>query len=275
MEAFTWMFRTEGFKKHYLFLCLSGIVLFLLSGIFGYGAYYSLNLHNMLITILLAVIAIFCFISMGLLPSGYFWYLTCSAAERQQDFQYSNVYDGTFKETIKVELPEIKPFAFIWRGFASFVATMLLIYPVLILIVITAAGSAFSGLNNLPALFVSYGFFFLFLGMLIPGLLWNYAVRNSIIAVWNIPKAIHLLGTYTGRYVLHTALYLLICFTLNILFTWLKGLFGIDDYAIMSGDIASIIKAFVFYYLVLNPIFSYILFVYAYLLGTIAPSGEI
>ena len=274
MEAFTWMFRIEGFKKHYIFLCASQVILLLLACALGAAALFSTEFGNLIVTVVLGIAAVFFFASTGLLPSGYFWCLTCSLAERQRDFIFSDVYDGTYKEIITVELPELKPFAFIWRGFASIVATTLLIYPVLILLAIVIAGSFFTGFAHLTEITISYGILFLFIGFLIPGLLWNYAVRDSVIAVWNVPKAIHLMGTYPGKYFGHAFVYLMIAFLWKIIITWSVNTFGLSFVGFDYTNIFEILK-FCIIYLLLFFGANYILYVYAYLLGTIAPSGEI
>ena len=115
-------------------------------------------------------------------------------------------------------------------------------------------------------------FFVLFLLMFIPALLWNYAARDSVFAVWNIRKAVHIMGNYTGKYIWNTLLYVLFYVVTSVLLSLIATALGIRDIATQI-NVLNIIKLLV--YLTISYLqYLYSLYVYAYLLGTIAPPAE-
>ena len=108
--------------------------------------------------------------------------------------------------------------------------------------------------------------------MFIPALLWNYAARDSVFAVWNIRKAVHIMGNYTGKYIWNTLLYVLFYVVTSVLLSLIATALGIRDIA-NQMSMLNIIKLLV--YLTISYLqYLYSLYVYAYLLGTIAPPAE-
>lgn len=103
-----------------------------------------------------------------------------------------------------------------------------------------------------------------------PALLWNYAYKNSVVAVWNIRKAIYLMGNYPFRYIFNTILFILIA----VGSSFVDGFAGnFMKVAFTSGDIIGmVLSALLLFLLSLKNI--YLIFVFAYLLGTIAPTSE-
>lgn len=250
-EPFIWMFQVKDFKKHFLLLCLLALV--------SYGLAVALRFIPIeLVRIILT--GTFC-IFPGLFISGYFWNLVEEVINRDWDLALSNIYDGNVKEYYKIQLPELDFVQNIWRGVAAAVAMVLLWIPFAALLMLGVMYNAFVSLPQCAA--VVYP---LFLLCFAPALLWNYAHRSSIVAVWNLRKAIYLMGNYTLRYVLNTATIVLITL----------GSFLIDAFA---GNLVKITASNgdVWGFLFLIPILIkniYLIFVYAYLLGTIAPASE-
>ena len=142
---------------------------------------------------------------------------------------------------------------------------MMMLLPFALLVTSGTFLAAFSSLPITTALLL-----YVFLCAFIPALLWNYAVRDSVFAVWNIRKAIYIMGNYTGKYIWNTLLFIifyLVDYALIAAIAFILGLNNIEP-GFWSG-----IRLLIFY------IFSYIqylycIYVYAYLLGTIAPPHE-
>jgi hypothetical protein len=65
-----------------------------------------------------------------------------------------------------------------------------------------------------------YVILFGLVGLLIPALLWNYAKQDSIFAVWNFSKAVHIMGTYFGKYLWNTILFIVLRLTHVINWSW-------------------------------------------------------
>ena len=202
-----------------------------------------------------------------LLVQGYFWELTECIISRNWDIKASNIYNGKIKNVFNVELPEINTLRFIWRGIASIVATTLMFLPFGLMIF---SGALAVGISDLPR--ESFIFLYLFIISFIPALLWNYASTNSVFAVWNIRKAIYLMGNYTGKYILNIILFILF-YTIDYALLFLASiLLGLN---INSTDITSTkIVLFIIWVTFAYVKYFYSLYVYAYLLGTIAPPHE-
>ena len=141
-EPFIWMFNTENFKKRCFQLSITIIITLVLTIIVSIanGVFFSTNylvFHILLgITILLPVLLI-------LLLQGYFWELTANIISRELDIQASNIYSGKIKQIFKIQLPEFNPIKFIWRGFASVIASVLMFIPFILLVISTAYTSIF------------------------------------------------------------------------------------------------------------------------------------
>ena len=154
------------------------------------------------------------YISSSLVVQGYFWELTSSIISRDVDIVANNIYSGKIKSVFVISLPDFKPAKFIWRGFASIVASIMMVLPYALLVFSTA----FTGVFTLPMLEIGnfhsiyaicYNLLYVFFFAFLPAMLWNYAKENSVFAVWNIRKAVYLLGTYPGKYILNTFVFVI------------------------------------------------------------------
>lgn len=272
-EAFYWMFKQPEFKRHFRYLFLIYIVFIAVAAAcLGIGELFFKG--DVLISLIILLIFFLLIISPFLCFQGYFWELTENIINRQMDIDSNSVYDGKLKEVYKIELPEIDTKRFIWRGIASIVATVLLFYPLIILFVLSSFSeiSEFYNLGSYSV--VMYIVLFLLVGSFIPALLWNYARRDSIFAVWNLPKAIHIMGTYFGRYIWNTALFL-ICVVINYFVSMLlTSMLGLSGVVVAYYNNAFIIAKGIIFVVVNYTLSIYWLYVNAYLLGTIAPISE-
>lgn len=274
LEPFIWMFKTKNFKKHFWYLFFVYIK-FWLPAIVCCVIGYNLFNTQLLLSSILLVVAFALMILPAYCIQGYFWEMAEAVITRGWDIKAASVYNGKVSSIYSVSLPEIHTLKFIWRGFASSVATVIMFIP-LILIVST---TIFTGVFALPMLninmfentyVVCYLILLLFYIMFIPALLWNYAYRNSVVSVLNIRKAIYIIGNYPGKYFWNAILYFvfntLTSYIVNFLVSTMK-LYqcGFNLITIIHG----IIIAFIAYLM-----YIYSLFVYAYLLGTITPPGE-
>lgn len=269
MESLVWMFKEKDFTKHYWYLVIGTIILTIFS-VIGIIILPSLlnavNIQNIFIiqAILFIAILIPC-----LFPTGYYWELTENIISRQIDISANNIYDGKIKEQYKIELPELKATKFIWRGFASIIASIIMVLPYLILVGLSIFSGSCAQVS--PWIFLTSLIMF---SLLIPGLLWNYAKQNSVVSVLNISKAIYLMGNYSFRY--FKAIFLMILFNIvnafldkyivKMILPYIKKDFDFQDCLLIGG---------LFVYLIL--IFlkdMYMIFVYAHILGTITPAEE-
>lgn len=273
-EAFIWMFKAENLKKHLLYFLLTYCSFFLAAMIFSVAAYFLQKYF--IFSILCYLIAALLFIAPSLCIQGYFWELTSNIISRDVDIKAANVYNGKIKQVFKIELPTLNTCKFIWRGIASIVATILMFLPFVMLVVTTY----FTGVFLLPMVNIgnyestyltSYLFLYLFLSSFIPALLWNYARQDSVVAVWNIRKAIFIMGNYTGKYIWNTLLFI-VFYVLN--YAVIAGIgFLLRVYDGLALDVTAVIRILLFYLLSMA-VYFYSLYVYAYLLGTIAPPAE-
>ena len=268
IEPFLWMFKTENFSKHVFYLCLTYIKFFVLAAIaFILGVVFFTSMP--LVSVIYYVIGGFFLICPLLCVQGYFWALTENIISRDWDINASSIYNGKVKDVFKVKLPEIKTAQFIWRGVASIVATAMMFIPFVLLL---TSGTLLTTLTSLPlpTVIVMY----IFLCSFIPALLWNYASRDSVFAVWNIRKAIYLMGTYTGKYCLNVLLFLIFYLLDYALLALLAIILGVNDTSsILAMDPFTIVKVALFY-IISYVQYIYCIYVYAYLLGTIAPPHE-
>jgi len=284
-EPLIWMFKVKDFKKHFIFLLFIGLIFLGIALLVPFIAllikeennlYYNLILH--LVQIILLFIPALCF-------TGYFWSLTDSIINRDNDIIASNIYNGRIKTIKKISLPELKFFTFIWRGIASIFATILFCLPCyLIYTKIISNMQKISDFwqwgSNVPNLFMMI--LIVFISTFIPALLWNYARRNSVTAVLNIPKAVYIMGNYTKKYIVNTFLFILLSVIYAVILNEVVTLtgagitFSISTNGVLrysvSGD--NIILSFVIFNVVNYIISIYWLFVNAFLLGTIAPPTE-
>lgn len=269
-EAFKWMFKNEKFREHVFYLIKIPFIYILIAVLLAVGAFYIKDLF-LIAAILMIIAAVILLMLLPLFYQGYFWELTMCITERKIDFSAPEIYKkGSIKEIASVELPELSAKRFIWRGIASIVATLLLIYPLAILFGISVF-SMKTGFNmNIEAMFAAYGFAFAFIGFFIPALLWNYAVRDSVVAVWNVPKAIHIIGCYTVKYIWNILLMMFVCIANNFILMFISK---ISEAVIMDSGVASL-TALIIYGITYFAMYIYMIFVNSYLIGTIAPPGE-
>lgn len=267
MEAFLWMFKEKDFKKYYFKLLFSTLGLNFLAIVLTV-LLYTFALDKFIMEIFFYIIIFFLLLTPILLPTGYFWELTEKIIDRETDVQANSVYNGKIKKTWKFELPEFSITRFIWRGFASIVANIIMIVPYLLLLFIGIKNNSFCTFPQI--LIISLILF----ALLVPALLWNYAKQNSVFAVLNIPKAVNIMGNYPFRY-LKTIILLFIIYLINVfldeviikmILPYITGIFDFKDILIILGiiiySIFIIIKSF------------YLIFINAYLLGTLTPENE-
>lgn len=269
-ESFKWMFKNEKFYAHILYLIKVLISAVFIAAALAYTAFAIKDTYP-IPSIIVAIIAIIPLILVPLCYQGYFWELTMNIAERKTDISAPNIYKKwNIKEIVSVELPELSTKKFIWRGFSSIVATLLLIYPIAILFGISLF-SIKTGFNlNIETMVATYGFAFVFISFFIPALLWNYAVRDSVVAVWNIPKAIHIIGCYTLKYLWNVILLLFVCVAHNF---FLIVVSKILEQAAMTNDVMNL-AALIMYGIIYYAVYVYLIFVNSYLIGTVAPPSE-
>lgn len=267
LEPFIWMFKTVGIRKHFIYLCSVFIFFFAFFGLI----FYLLNSVDSFI-FLKPVINLIWFIFLLLLFlffQGYFFELVGNIISRDWDIKADNVYNSKVKTIFKISLPELHFFKFLWRGIASFFAVVLMVLPFILLVTTSSAVIVFSNLSRLGVVFI-YVFFLLFF----PALLWNYSIRNSIVAVFNYRKVIYLMGNYTKNYFVNILLFILYVFVNGVILEFIVNIFA-KNHTFFAGHhfiniVYSLILLFVFF---VNYIYS--LYVFAYLLGTIAPSEEV
>ena len=276
LKPFSWMFKIGNFKEHfkYLFLilfkffipaiCLSCVVLFCktLPPLWGYVC---------------SILSILLFIAPFLCIQGYFWELTSQIISREFDVTGANVYNGKIKQVYKIELPDINTKKFIWRGFASIVANIIMCWPLFAVFTLSTtlgiAGIMYLGTN----MFEMQSYLFAIIGatllyaFLAPALLWNYAKQDSVVSVLNFRKAIFVAGNYTGKYILNCILYAIFNAIPSYVITFLFALLQIQNFD-FSNPIYLI--NFLIFSVALYIIYLYCVFVNAYLLGTIAPPCE-
>ena len=255
-EPFIWMFKAENFNKRVLQLFLSMLLLIIIALVLYAVSAFLIN--DFYIKYTLLILAAIFYISSSLVVQG------------DVDIVANNIYSGKIKSVFVISLPEFKPAKFIWRGFASIIASIMMVLPYALLVFSTA----FTGVFTLPMLEIGnfhsiyaicYNLLYVFFFAFLPAMLWNYAKENSVFAVWNIRKAVYLLGTYPGKYILNTFVFV-IFYLLNWLFVYGLILLTIP---IQIQYLQVLICNFA-----ASILYLYSLHVYAYLLATITPPGE-
>lgn len=240
MQPFIWMFKVKEFKKHFLYLACFSIALF------------TLFLETKWIGYLCSIVS-------GLYLTGYFWNLTEQIIHRDRSIEASNIYDGKIKETYTITLPKLDLIDNVWRGVASIFAAVLLIIPFLVIMYTGFQQGTLADLPPALAVFIP-----VFLSLFFPALLWNFAYKGSVIAVWNIRKAIYLLGNYPLRYIFNVTILLIICIISGLVDYFLtKFAFSTENIVVITVS-----------YAIIGIKYLYFIFVNAYLIGTIAPTNE-
>ena len=282
-----WMFENKDFKKHFLKLfCLIFIFWFPLFIITA-----CIYMHNELFSAQIILYLKLAFIIALLLPficvSGYFWSLTDNIIFRDTDIVTNSIYNKKIAIKNIIKLPEWNTKKFLWRGIASIVATVIMYIPFILVVgssYLNVAESAeyWKWSGEQTAMFTNG--IAIFAALFIPALLWNYARRNSVFAVLNIPKAVYIMGNYPFRYIKNTALFIIIYFIYTIIVTSFANVMGfskelcanVDGYIVFSvtTDFTNIFIKLAILILGCYFISLYFMYVFAYLLGTLAPNDE-
>lgn len=259
-KSFIWMFETDNFWKRVKQLFLIVILLYILSILCYFaGKIEGIGYIAKQVFYLGSILSV---TFSWLILQGYFWNLTSNVISRDVDIVANNVYSGKIKNVYTIHLPEFKPIKFLWRGFASVVASILMVLPYSVLVFSTIFTASFSmpwdNIQMYHRIYtISYNLLYLFFFLFMPALLWNYAKQNSVVAVWNIPKAVYIVENYFLNYVGHTVIFILF-YMLNC--AVLLAIFKLFGNTVM--------------YLASGILYIYSLHVYAYLLGTITPVSE-
>lgn len=268
MNAFVWMFKEKDFKKHFMLL-IKWLLILSVIPIALTMLYFLYPFEDFLIkTGLLILIALFCLFP-SLLPMGYFWELTENIIDRTYEIQSNEIYDGKIKKVYKIKLPEFSVKKFVWRGFASIVANIIMfaLYASLLFLYIKNTAE-----YEFPMEFCIFTWGLL--ALLVPALLWNYARQNSIFAVLNIPKAIYIIGNYFFRYLGTLILLFIVCiinvfldgFVVQCVSPFITGVFGLQNVLIFMG-----LLIYVLFTILKN---FYLIYVTSYILANIVPESE-
>ncbi len=277
LKPLMWVFENNNFKYHFMylvkigliFICLAIVLVFLMN----FNDFSDLTCHflSLFLIILISV--------PHLNLTGYFWYLTDNITERKTDILSANIYNKKIDFKDIIEFPEINIWKFVWRGIASIVATILMYIPVSMIFVYSSLNvtkvSEFWGWTTQQTTFF-YIFLVCLIAFFIPALLWNYAKKDSVFAVWNVFEASRVIGENFVRYVKNTVLFLLYSVVYSIIIKTVTFMLGLSIwntcdiwYTFSTHGINDIISGF------LAIIFNYIAGIYwvhvnAYLLGTIS-----
>lgn len=270
---FVWMFKSENFKKHFWYLFLTffkffipSLVLFIMLIVFTKNEQFDV-LYSYAFYILGISFPFLCVI-------GYFWELTSSIINRDVSIQAASIYNGKVNLIESITLPELKTFKFIWRGFASVVATSIMFLPFVMFLIFTGFIDGTTGMFCRVSHIYLGGYIGLYVVLLflMPAFLWNYAKENSVVATIDLRKAIYIAGNYPLRYIWAILRYIVVYVGSSFAFVQLALLLGVDtqnfDFSVFYLLKLFILLTFVYVFYI------YSVYVYAYLLGTIAPQAE-
>ena len=280
-EPFIWMFKTKDFFKRYMQLLVAvvaslglAIISYFLGTLFTWNSNFSIFFY--VLSALLPLVLIF-FIQ------GYFWELTAKIISRDVDIAANSIYSGKIKTIFIIDLPDFKPFRYIWRGIASVFASILMFIPFILLVVSSFYTKIFflpyDNIEFYHRLYaISYNVIYFIFFALVPAMLWNYAKQDSVTAVWDFRKAIYLFENYPLRYIGNTILFILFYIVNYYLLAGFAVVNGIQSFfathslEFLSSTVACV--CILLFFLVMYVVYLYSLHVYAYLLGTIAPPTE-
>lgn len=286
-EMFTWMLKKEDFKNHIFKLFNILFIFFILLMLIA----LCLNLLRNTASPQLLIGLKFTFAVIMLLPflfiTGYFWSLTENIINRDVDITANSIYNNKLKQKFIINFPEWNIIKFLWRGLASIIATIIMYIPYILILGNSnsqlANTAAFWGWDSAQTTIITNSLFIISC-ILVPGLLWNYARQDSIVATLNIPKAFYLITTYPFRYLTHSLflvfIYLLYAKIMDFLTTIINFSkypdYRIDEYVIyvMSYSATDIFFKIVLLLFGCYIISLFFLYVYAYILGTLTPSNE-
>lgn len=266
IKPFIWMFGIENFRTRVFQLLCTMIVAIALAALFRLaGTFFNLDILVADALALIVLVSAICIIQ------GYFWEVTHCIVNREVSIEANNIYSGKIKKVYKITLPKFKLRRFLWRGIASIVASLLLVVPYLILVYTTLFMGLFSSpFFNGQVMFwgylVSYTILLIFYFVSMPAVFWNYAAKDSVTAVWELGRIIYLMESYPGKYILNTVLFAIV-YILNSFALFGMQLF-LESFNLDSNWVI-LIQILVQYL-----IYLYLLHVYAYLIGTIAPPEE-
>jgi len=274
-EPFIWMFKTPDFKRNYIKLVICSIILLLISTVCILWLHNTITVFNnktifsvYAYSILLLILKILPFI----LLLGYFWELTSNIIDRDFDVNAGSIFNGKIQTINKFTFPNWDPFKFVWRGFASIVATSIMAIPWTVLLTMYITGNIAqnytpaSFMANIDTIYKPIVLLALIYTFLLPGLFWNYASKNSVFSALNIHKAVYIAGNYTFRYLINSFLFIAIC----CLF-WDISIIFINPNLIFNPQIS-------FSYIIVQILLiiknAFLIHIQAYLLGTITPPSE-
>ena len=263
LEPFIWMFKIKFLKTiGKILLCQAAI--FIILPILGFvvSKYFALDYAMGAALVLALIIPIF-------ILQGFFWEMTQGIINRSRDeIILSDIYDGKFRTKIVLSVPNFQPIRFLWRGIAAFVAMNIMFMPYhLFLFIIKLRGCCLPGYVPYTACLGMLLFLFL---LAIPGLLWNYAERNSVVAGLNFGKAFYLMESYPIKYFKAAILSILLYLSDAALITCFLSISKSLDFSALLAAIPILLAVLIMFFKHI-----YNLYVYAYLLGTIAPPSEI
>ena len=287
IEPFVWMFSVKNFKHHFLYLLLTAAVCWVISVLIFVctGGNFFIT-PNLMFNILIIILEVSLILAPVLCLTGYFWCLTDNIINRDTQPELNSVYDGKSANLKNIiELPEWNILKFAWRGIASIVATILMYIPfalVMSYIVFNLSNiTAFWNFNNTQAIIVTL-IIVILISLLIPGLLWNYARRDSVFAMLNFPKSIYIMESYPKKYFLNS--FLIVLFSFARSFVTRAILFSLGYGAMLTTNsvpasysdllLSGFITVYIIIFIISYIIDCYWIFVNSYLLGTIAPPSE-
>lgn len=277
IQPFIWMFKHKDFKQHFGYLAGILIKFFIPAIILSIFLFLFPNFLQINFQIALLILTALLFAAPFLCLQGYMWELTENIISRDWDIVANSVYNGRIKQVYKIELPELRTFKLIWRGIASVVANILMAIPIILLILISGILGVIGCKFFNTTVFANPAYPYALIGavliywFLVPAFLWNYANRDSVVAVWNLRKAVYIAGNYTGKYILNSTAFCTFNFLVSLLISLIKAIlsFGLSIANIPFMFATLLIIGIAIYF-----IYIYSVYVNAYLLGTIAPPHE-
>ncbi len=260
LQAFSWMFKSKDFANHFCKLSLFSLILYPIGIAFiliikALFPYINTEIYN--------YIKIISFGLPFLLIQGYFWNLVDEIIKREVDIEANNIYEDKINKFFVISLPSIKPIQLIWRGIASFIASILMYVPYLSLILLSKWSGTYETLSTafLTCVYLAYYLFF-------PAFFWNYAKTNSVFGMMDIRKAIYIMGNYTLNYIF-------VIITLACI-NFLNFSIDITFINLLQNNFTNITKITL---LIIIPVvlwikYLYMIYVNAFIIGTITPPRE-
>lgn len=285
IEPLVWMFKTKDFKKHFKYLIFITFICWILSIIVLQFNFDAIQLFSFELNLLFQLISAILFIVPLLMTAGYFWCLTDNAINRKIITRSGSIYTGSIELGNQITLPDFMPKHFIWRGFASIIATIIMYIPLT-----TIYLAATNDVNNVISFWnISYEYtnvvfvvITIFFSIFVPALLWNYARRDSVLAMLNLPKAIYIIESYPAKYFKNMILFLIFSLLHFYIIKLMLSILSVDTFLVFGNGIPIVQTSILetsFVNLVVFLFFGYItelyfVFINSYLLGTIAPPSE-